>query len=149
MIKKIEITEFDKINLMRFFLAVFALLEVAAHLFASPGSTPAVTFWLQVEIAFYVIIAVVYLFGLRIYYVPALLFSVFNICVFFISAIVVLPGITTTLLIGHIQFLQYSYGRGVSLFNWIFLIILGTFALKYDTGSEINASIKSIKLKSS
>ncbi len=128
----------NKIHWLRFTLAFFALLNVASHLFASPGATSAVTFWLETEVAFYSIISVVYLFGLRIWYVPALLYSVLNLVIFFASAFVILPGITTQLLIGHIQFAQYSYGRGISLIAWAYLIVFGALAIKYDRGSGVN-----------
>ncbi len=69
---------------------------------------------------------------------PALLYSILNITIFFISAFVILPGITTQVLVGHIQFAQYGYGRGISLIAWVYLIIFGALALKYDKGSEVN-----------
>ncbi len=123
---------------MRFSLVFFALLNVASHLFASPGADSQVTFWLETEVAFYSIIGIVYLLGLRVWYIPALLYSILNISIFFISAFVILPGITTQLLIGHIQFAQYGYGRGISLIAWLYLIIFGALALKYDKGSDVN-----------
>ena len=123
---------------MRFSLVFFALLNVASHLFASPGADSQVTFWLETEVAFYSIIGIVYLLGLRVWYMPALLYSILNITIFFISAFVILPGITTQVLVGHIQFAQYGYGRGISLIAWVYLIIFGALALKYDKGSEVN-----------
>jgi hypothetical protein len=123
---------------LRFSLVFFALLNVASHLFASPGADSQVTFWLETEVAFYSIIGIVYLLGLRVWYIPALLYSILNISIFFISAFVILPGITTQLLIGHIQFAQYGYGRGISLIAWLYLIIFGALALKYDKGSDVN-----------
>ncbi len=70
--------------------------------------------------------------------IRALLYSILNIAIFLVSAFVVLPGITTQLLVGHVEFAQYSYGRGVSLVAWIYLILFGALALRYDKGSEIN-----------
>ncbi len=138
-----KLTSFDKIHWLRFSLAFFALMEVAAHLFASPGATPQITFYLETEIAFYIIISVVYLLGIKIYYVPSLLYSLFNISLFFLSAFIIIPGVSTSLLTGHIAFSQYSYGRSISLFSWIYLIIIGLVLLKIDKGSEINNLIKS------
>ena len=129
---------YNKIHWLRFSLVFFALLNVASHLFASPGADSQVTFWLETEVAFYSIIGIVYLLGLRVWYIPALLYSILNISIFFISAFVILPGITTQLLIGHIQFAQYGYGRGISLIAWLYLIIFGALALKYDKGSDVN-----------
>ncbi len=127
---------------LRFSLAFFALLNVASHLFASPGATNAVTFWLETEVAFYSLIGVIYILGLRIWYVPAVLYSILNIFIFFVSAFVIIPGVTTQLLVGHIQFLQYGYGRAISLFAWIYLIILGVVAIRYDKGSELNTMLE-------
>ena len=129
---------YNKIHWLRFSLVFFALLNVASHLFASPGANSQVTFWLETEVAFYSIIGIVYLLGLRVWYMPALLYSILNITIFFISAFVILPGITTQVLVGHIQFAQYGYGRGISLIAWVYLIIFGALALKYDKGSEVN-----------
>ncbi len=126
---------------MRFSLVFFALLNVASHLFASPGPNSQVTFWLETEVAFYLIIGVVYLLGLRMWYMPALLYSVLNIAIFFVSAFIILPGITTGLLAGHIEFAQYSYGRAISLIAWVYLIVFGALALKHDKGSEINTML--------
>ena len=129
---------YNKIHWLRFSLVFFALLNVASHLFASPGANSQVTFWLETEVAFYSIIGIIYLLGLRVWYIPALLYSILNITIFFISAFVILPGITTQLLVGHIQFAQYGYGRGISLIAWVYLIIFGALALKYDKGSDVN-----------
>ncbi len=69
---------------------------------------------------------------------PAMLYSMLNLAFYFISAFVVIPGITTTLLVGHIQFAQYSYGRGISVIAWAYLIVVGALAIKYDKGSKLN-----------
>ncbi|MGC8479188.1 MAG: hypothetical protein ACP5M9_00765 [Candidatus Micrarchaeia archaeon] len=132
----------NKIHWLRFSLAFFALLNVASHLFASPGTTNTITFWLETEVAFYLIISVIYLLGLRMWYGAAVFYSILNLVIFFSSAFIIMPGITTQLLIGHIQFLQYSYGRGISLFAWLYLIIFGIVALKYDKGSDINKILR-------
>ena len=132
---------YNKVHWLRFSLAFFALLNVASHLFSSPGANSQITFWLETEVAFYSIISVIYLLGLRVWYLPALLYSILNIFIFLVSAFIVLPGITTQLLVGHIAFAQYSYGRGISLIAWIYLILFGLLALKYDKGSEINTML--------
>ncbi|MCL5105841.1 MAG: hypothetical protein M1331_00375 [Candidatus Marsarchaeota archaeon] len=138
-----KLSSFDKIHWLRFSIAFFALMEVAAHLFASPGATPQITFWLETEVAFYIIISVVYLLGIKTYYVPSILYSLFNILLFFLSAFIIIPGISTALLTGHVAFSQYSYGRFTSVFSWIYLIVIGLVLLKIDKGSEINNLIKS------
>ncbi len=137
-----KLNSFDKIHWLRFSLAFFALMEVAAHLFASPGATPQITFYLETEVAFYIIISVVYLLGIKTYYAPSLLYSLFNILLFFLSAFIIIPGVSTSLLTGHIAFSQYSYGRFTSVLSWAYLIIVGLVMLKIDKGSEINRIIR-------
>jgi hypothetical protein len=128
-----------KSHWLRLSLVFFALLNAASHLFASPGATAQVTFWLETEVTFYIIIGIIYLLGFRMWYVPAMLYSVLNLAIYFASAFVILPGITTALLIGHVQFAQYGYGRAISLVSWIYLIVVGMLAIKYDRGSKLNA----------
>lgn len=60
----------NKLHILRLSLTFFALLDVAAHLFASPGGTPIISYWIDIETASYGLIAVVYLLGLRQYYGP-------------------------------------------------------------------------------
>lgn len=131
-----------KIKFLRFSLAFAALLNVAAHLYAVPAATPIATMYLDSEVALYVFVAMIYTFGLRMWYWPALLYSVLNISLFFISGVTAIPGVTTQPLTGHIEFLQYSFGRAGSLIAWIYLIIVGYIAIKYDKGSKINDLLK-------
>ena len=126
----------------RFTMVVLALLDAAAHLFASPGQTPEVTFWLETEVATYILIATVYLLGLRIWYSPAIAYSVLNVVIFFLSALVPIPGITQSALVGHIQFAHYSFGRGFSLLAWVYLIAVGFVLNRRDHGSSLNALLR-------
>lgn len=124
---------------LRLSMVLFALVDVAAHLFASPGSTPIVSYWIDIETATYGLIAVVYLLGLRRYYLLPILFTAYNMVMYFVSGFVALPlGINKTPLIGHLQFAQYSFGRGFSLLAWLYLLIMGIVMLKKDPGSKIN-----------
>ncbi len=50
----------------------------------------------------YVLIAVVYLLGLRMWYLPAVGYSVLNLVMFFVSGFVAIPGISTAALTGHL-----------------------------------------------
>ena len=126
-------------DLLRLSMAFFAVVDVAAHLYASPGSTPIVSYWIDVETAAYGLIAVVYLLGLRRYYLLPVLFTTYNLVMYFLSGLVSLPfGIDPTPLVGHVQFAQYSFGRGMSMAAWIYLLIVGIILLKKDPGSQIN-----------
>lgn len=128
-----------RIHILRLILVMVALLDVAAHMFASPGATPLISYWIDIETASYSLIAVIYLLGLRIYYLPPILFTLYNMGMFFLSGVVALPwGISHAPLVGHVQFLQYSFGRGMSLFAWIVLLGLGVVMMKLDSGSRLN-----------
>ena len=128
---------------LRLSLVLFALLDVAAHLFASPGATPIVSYWIDIETATYGLIAVIYLLGLRRYYVPPIIFTAYNLIMYFLSGITALPfGINQAPLAGHLQFLQYSFGRGLSLAAWLYLLIVGLIILRVDRGSRLNELLK-------
>ncbi len=128
---------------VRLSLAFFALLDVAAHLFASPGGTPIISYWIDIETASYGLIAVVYLLGLRQYYIPPLIFTAYNMTMYFLSGVMTLPfGINPKPLTGHIEFLQYSFGRGFSLIAWLYLLVVGLWMLKNDPGSKLGALLK-------
>ncbi len=127
---------------IRFSMVILALLDAAAHLFASPGQTAEVTFWLETEVAVYILISAIYLLGLRSWYTPAIAYSVLNLVIFFLSAVVVLPGITHSALVGHIQFSKYSFGRGFSLLAWLYLIVVGLVLNRIDKGSKLDALLR-------
>ncbi|AWR93823.1 hypothetical protein [Acidianus brierleyi] len=133
---------YSLIKFLRFSLAFAALLNIAAHLYAVPAATPIATMYLDSEVALYIFVAMIYTFGLRMWYWPALLYSVLNISLFFISGITAVPGVTPQPLVGHIEFLQYSFGRAGSVIAWLYLIIVGYIAIKYDKGSKINDLLK-------
>ncbi|MCL5012995.1 MAG: hypothetical protein M1493_03290 [Firmicutes bacterium] len=132
-----------RIQRLRLSLVFFALLDVAAHLFASPGATPIVSYWIDIETATYGLIAIVYLLGLRRFYGPPILFTAYNLFMYFLSGLTALPfGISKAPLAGHIQFLAYSFGRGFSLVPWLYLLIVGIIMLKADKGSQLNDLLK-------
>ncbi len=129
----------SRLQAWRVSLAVLAVLNVAAHLFASPGATPIVSYWIDIETASYSLIAVVYLLGLRRYYLAPVLFTLYNMVMFFLSGLVALPfGIAPKPLVGHVQFALYSFGRGISLAAWLYLLIVGLWMMRVDRGSRLN-----------
>ncbi len=130
------------IRWLRFSMVIVALLDAAAHIFASPASTAPQTFWLETEVAFYVLIAVIFLLGLRSWYVPTIAYSVLNVSLFFISAFVAIPLITHAALVGHVQFGQFSFGRGFSLGGWVWLIVVGWILTRIDRGSKLDELLK-------
>jgi hypothetical protein len=133
---------YTPVKILRFSLMAFAILEAAAHLYASPSTYPVVTFWLEIEVSAFIVISIVFLLGLKIWYVPSILFTLFNLAVYMISGIIPLPPISPIALVGHVQFAQYSFGRAFSLLAWIYIIVIGTIMLYYDRGSKINDLLK-------
>ncbi|MCL6015026.1 MAG: hypothetical protein M1323_05310 [Candidatus Thermoplasmatota archaeon] len=129
-------------KIVRFTLMAFAILDAAAHLYASPASYPLVTFWLEIEVSAFIIIAIVFLLGLKIWYIPSILFTLFNLVVYLVSGIIPLPPISGAPLVGHVQFESYSFGRAFSLVAWIYIIIVGLIMLRYDRGSKLNDLLK-------
>ncbi len=129
--------------LLRMSMVFFALLDVAAHIYASPGATPLVSYWIDIETATYGLIAVVYLLGLRRHYLLPILFTIYNLVMYFVSGLVVLPfGIDPAPLVGHVQFLHYSFGRGMSMAAWLYLLVVGIILLKKDPGSKLNQLLR-------
>lgn len=126
------------IHWVRFLLVLVALADAAAHIFAAPAKSAEVTLWLDGEVVMYALIAVTYLLGLRMWYLPALLYSALNLVLFLVSGFIAIPGITTAALTGHLAFSHYYFGRGFSVGAWIVLLVVGSVMLKLDKGSKIN-----------
>jgi len=89
-----------------------------------------------------VLIAVIFLLGLRSWYVPTIAYSMLNVLLFFISAFVAIPLITHAALVGHVQFGQFSFGRGFSLGGWVWLIVVGWILTRIDRGSKLDELLK-------
>lgn len=132
----------EVVKWLRFSMVIVALLDAAAHIFASPASTAPQTFWLETEVAFYVLIAVIFLLGLRTWYVPTIAYSLINMVLFFVSAFVTIPLVTHAALVGHVQFGQFSFGRGFSLGGWVWLIVVGWLLTRVDRGSKLDELLK-------
>lgn len=131
------------VHYLRLSLAFSALLDVAAHLFANGGSTPIISYWIDIETASYGIIAVIYLLGLRQYYTPPILFTAYNMFMFFLAGITPIPfGIAPKPLTSHVDFAHYSFGSGFSLLAWLYLLIVGILMLKFDHGSRLDELLK-------
>lgn len=143
------------IHIGRFLVAIFALLVAATHLgyagsiggssHGAPSGSggiqlgfAALGLWLGIETIAYTIIAIVYLLGLRTWYLPATLFNAFNIIIYFASGAIAIPGITT------MPFGSRLAGLGslpilVLIVSWLASLIIGIVLLKSDPGSEIDS----------
>ncbi|WP_393970677.1 hypothetical protein OXIME_000902 [Oxyplasma meridianum] len=100
---------------------------------------------MEIEVSAFIVISVVFLLGLRIWYLPSIIFTLFNLILYLVSGIVAIPPISPVALTGHIQFADYSFGRSFSLIAWLYIIIVGLFALKVDKGSRLNDLLKEDK----
>ncbi len=142
-LRTLDPTRVRYLHLVRLSMVFFALLDVAAHLFASPGATSLVSYWIDIETATYGLIAVIYLLGLRQFYGPPILFTAYNMVMFFVSGVTALPfGINKAPLAGHLAIAQYSFGRGFSLVAWLYLLVVGIWLWKGDPGSKLNDLLK-------
>lgn len=141
----------------RALMAVFALLVAAAHLaytiplsaasFPAPGSGTShggaisfntFGFWFDVEVIADVLVAVVFLLGLRTWYPLSILFNAFNMGLYFVSGLVAIPFVTQNAFPG-----RFDLSLGISTINiiiigWIVLLVLGLLLMKYDPGSELD-----------
>lgn len=155
-------TKEEDLHLGRAFVAIFALLIAASHLaynsssgFSAPvhisntsgtGYPSAaqmmsfnyLSFWFDVEIIAYTLIAVVFLLGLRTWYPIAIAFNALNVILYFLSGVIAIPGLTNGAFGSHLNLsLALSVGN-ILAFAWILELILGLMLLKYDPGSELD-----------
>lgn len=126
----------------RFILALFVILVAAAHLaFVTPASASSnfqeFALWINIEVVAYTVIAVIYLLGVRTWYLPASLFNAFNVILYFLSGVVAIPGLTSAAYGGHLN-IASSLVITVMVVSWLSSLILGLVMLKYDRGSELD-----------
>lgn len=83
-------------------------------------------FWFDIEVIAYTIIAVIFLLGIRTWYIPSVLFNILNMCLYFFlfpSHFNIMPGLSTI---------------NIIVIGWVLFLIIGLLMLKYDPGSELN-----------
>ena len=93
--------------------------------------------WLDIEIIAYVIIAVVYLLGLRSWYLPAVLFNAFNVVLYFLSGMIAIPGITSMAFGSRLGGFSH-FVTGILMVSWIAALVIGLLLMRYDPGSGID-----------
>jgi hypothetical protein len=93
--------------------------------------------WLDIEIIAYVIIAIVYLLGLRSWYLPAVIFNAFNVVLYFRSGMVAIPGITSMAFGSRLGGFSH-FVTGILMVSWIAALVIGLLLLNYDPGSGID-----------
>lgn len=142
------------IHSIRILVAIFALLLAAGHLMyaamlgsggagsvSSGHSAPtfnAIGFWFAVETIAYTIIVLIFLLGLKPWYIPSVIFGAFNIAIYFVSGVAPIPGVA-----GSAFPSRFIFSGGLSTINiivasWLIFVILGIILIKYDQGSELD-----------
>jgi len=146
-------------------MAIFALLIAAGHLAFTSSMTSATPmhvttsnslnqtqphpggfsmpfnefgFWFDVEVIAYSLIAVVFLLGLRTWYVPSVLFNLLNIVLYFGSGLFPIPGLTQNAFPGRFDISFALSTTNILAISWIAAFIIGLILLKYDPGSELD-----------
>ena len=123
---------YSRIKIMRFSLVVLALLDFSAVALGNPIWNYAnyLSLWFGLVGAGYIIIAVVYLLGLRMWYGPNEIFLL-------LSAFV-------NLYLGAGSDMNPLGSLGSHGFNfvlsltWVYLVLVGLLMMRYDKGSKIN-----------
>ena len=123
---------YSRIKIMRFSLVVLALLDFSAVALGNPIWNYAnyLSLWFGLVGAGYIIIAVVYLLGLRMWYGPNEIFLL-------LSAFV-------NLYLGAGSDMNPLGSLGSHVFNfvlsltWVYLVLVGLLMMRYDKGSKIN-----------
>ncbi len=109
-----------------------------AHAGPAPAAFNELGFWFDVEVIAYTLIAVVFLLGLRTWYLPSLLFNAFNLGIYIVSGFVAIPGITAFAFGSRFHSLLSLSTINIMVISWIVLLILGFVFLKYDPGSGLD-----------
>jgi protein-S-isoprenylcysteine O-methyltransferase Ste14 len=83
-------------------------------------------FWFDVEVIAYTIMAVVFLLGLRTWYIPSILFNIFNMLLYF------------GLFPSHFNITLVLSTTNLIVLGWAGVLVIGLLLLKYDPGSELD-----------
>lgn len=127
----------SKVAFLRLSLAIFAILNAAAHLYPSPSGSMAGQFYFNLEVILYSVIALMFVLGLKRWYAIATVYSMLNIALFIIAGTITLPGITGSALTSNLDFMHYDISRLFSVVSYIYLIFAGLVLIKLDKGSKI------------
>ncbi len=123
---------YSLIKTVRFSLVMLALLDFSAVAIGNPiwNTASYLSLWFGLVEAGYIVIAIVYLLGLRMWYGP-------NVAFLVLSAL-------ANMHLGAGGDLNPLGSLGSSGFNfiisltWIYLVIVGIVIMRYDKGSKIN-----------
>jgi hypothetical protein len=125
---------YSRIKFARLSIALAALLNVSVLMMpTSIGGTSLVNVWFGFVASAYILAAIVFLLGLRIWYLPSVLF-------FIVSAIV-------SLLISSSYFQPAAWAASsdwtmiVAFAAFAYVVVGGLVLMKYDNGSGVNTAL--------
>ena len=124
------------IKIVRFSLVAFSLLNFSAVALGSPNWNSATLYglWLGFASAAYIILAVIYFLGLRMWYGPAAGFAIFAAIINFLFDSRGGPDALSSLN-------NPNFNDLVGL-TWLYLVVVGILIMRYDRGSKINEMLQ-------
>lgn len=144
----------------RLAIAFFAIIAAATHLasaipsggggphtggpgsgYSAPIGAQLLPLWIDIEVITYTVIAVVFLFGMRTWYLAANVFNAFNLALYLLSGLIAIPGITGGAFASHVSFSSLSVTSDLLIFSWFAVLLIGLVLLRYDPGSELERLI--------
>ncbi len=124
--------EYSRVKFTRLSVAIISLINVAIIMVSSSFMTAhyGVAVWDVLEASIYMIIAIVFILGLRMWYAPCLLFFRISLMVNFMF---------------NAAIIQSDFSRSMSeimTLSWIYLIFSSIVLMRYDLGSKVNSLLK-------
>lgn len=127
---------YSAVKIVRFSLVVFALLNSAALALGSNSwnTTSFYSLWLGVVFAAFILIAVIYFLGLRMWYGVSTGFLIFSAVVNYLLNPAGGP-------LALSSYTEPSLNLVIAL-SWLYLVIVGIAIMRYDKGSKLNELLK-------
>lgn len=124
------------VKIIRFTLVVFALLNSAGLALGSPSWNVANLFslWLGFVFAAFLLIAIIYFLGLRMWYSGATAFLIIAAVVNYLFNAAGGP-------LALSSYTTFSLSTALA-FGWLYLVIVGIAIMRYDKGSKLNDLLK-------
>ncbi len=119
---------YSRIKALRFSVVLlsllnFSMLMFSFHVFTASGR---LFLWTGIEASIYIIVAIVFLLGLRIWYAPSLAFFVLNLFIdYFLEQSEFLSQLSS------------SVSLLLSL-TWVYLVLAAVVLMRYDKGSKLS-----------
>ncbi len=124
------------IKVVRFSLVIFSLLNFAALALGSPNWNVAsfYSLWLGFASAAFILIAIIYFLGLRMWYGPVAGFLIIAAIINYIFDAAGGPDALSPIN-------RPSFNDLIAL-TWLYLVVVGIVIMRYDKGSKLNELLK-------